>query len=449
MPHILIVDDDVASAQALAHIALMENFTVAITHCLAEARAQIKKRPPDVILTDLMLPDGQGLELFGDIVHLKNTEIILMTGHASLETSIEALRLGFKDYLTKPLNIEHLKTVLSHIPKPCDLKDEIVALRSELRELGRFGRLIGASKVMQSVYDQIVRVAPSIASVLIIGESGTGKEAVAQTIHELSMRRKNTFLPVNCSAISPQLIESELFGHEKGSFTGAVKERKGYFEQASGGTLFLDEITEMPIDLQAKLLRVLETGCITPVGSNASIQTDVRILAATNRIPDEAVAQGKLREDLLYRLQVFPLNLPPLRERLDDVALLAEFFIQELNRLEGQNKRLMPDAITKLHSYNWPGNVRELKNALHRAYIMADDQITADCFLSYGSGSVVNGVAKKQENTIAAGMTINAIENLLIKKTLAYCEGNKEKTAEMLGISVKTLYNKLKAQSEE
>lgn len=449
MPHILIVDDDKASAQALAQIVLMENFTVAITYCLAEARAQINKRPPDVILTDLMLPDGQGLELFDDIVHLKNTEIILMTGHASLETSIEALRLGFKDYLTKPLNIEHLKTVLSHIPKPCDLKDEIVALRSELRELGRFGRLIGASKAMQSVYDQIVRVAPSIASVLIIGESGTGKEAVAQTIHELSTRRKNTFLPVNCSAISPQLIESELFGHEKGSFTGAIKERKGYFEQASGGTLFLDEITEMPIDLQAKLLRVLETGCITPVGSNANIQTDVRIVAATNRIPDEAVTQGKLREDLLYRLQVFPLNLPPLRERLDDVALLAEFFIQELNRIEGQNKRLMPDAITKLRTYNWPGNVRELKNALHRAYIMADTQITADCFLSYGSGSVVNGTAKKQENTIAAGMTINAIENVLINKTLAYCDGNKEKTAEMLGISVKTLYNKLKAQSEE
>jgi two-component system, NtrC family, response regulator AtoC len=448
MPHILIVDDDADSAAALSQIIIREGFTVVVKETLAQARAELKKRLPDVILVDLMLPDGKGLELLADLPPPRTTEVILMTGYASLETSIEALRLGFRDYLIKPLNLQHLKNVLGRIPRPCDLKGEIINLRDELRDLGRFGKLWGISEAMQSVYDQIARVAPSIASVLIIGESGTGKEVVALTIHELSTRRKHTFLPVNCSAISPQLIESELFGHEKGSFTGANKDRKGYFEQASGGTLFLDEITEMPIDLQAKLLRVLETGCITPVGSNVGIQTDVRIVAATNRIPEEAVAQGKLREDLLYRLQVFPLHLPPLRDRIEDIDILADFFLQELNRAENQKKVLTSDAMAKLRGYNWPGNVRELKNALHRAFIMADSEISADCFLSYGTGSVVS-LGKGSDDEIVAGMKVSDLENKLINKTLIHCGGNKEKAAELLGISLKTLYNKLKALSDD
>jgi len=442
MPHILIVDDDVDSANALAQIIVREGFSVEVTETLAQARAHIKKRNPDVILIDLMLPDGQGLEIFADLPPPRTTEVILITGYASLQTSIEALRLGFRDYLIKPINLQHLKNVLERIPKPCDLKDQISNLREELRELGRFGKLWGVSESMQKVYDQVARVAPSIASVLIIGESGTGKEVVALTIHELSARRKNTFLAVNCSAISPQLVESELFGHEKGSFTGATKDRKGYFELASGGTLFLDEITEMPIDLQAKLLRVLETGMVTPVGSSTGFQTDVRILAATNRIPEEAVAQGKLREDLLYRLQVFPLYLPPLRDRMGDIDILADFFLQELNRAENQKKFLTPDALDKLHSYNWPGNVRELKYAIHRAYIMADRTISADHFLENGFSAVCTNTARDDE--ITAGMKIKDVETKLITKTLAHCKGNKEKTADLLGISVKTLYNKLK-----
>lgn len=447
MPHILIVDDDADSAAALSQIIIREGFTVVMKETLAQARAELTKRLPDVILVDLMLPDGQGLELLADLPQPRTTEVILMTGHASLETSIEALRLGFRDYLIKPLNLQHLKNVLERVPKPCDLKNEINNLRDELRELGRFGKLWGISEAMQSVYDQIARVAPSVASVLIVGESGTGKEVVALTIHELSTRRKHTFLPVNCSAISPQLIESELFGHEKGSFTGATKDRKGYFEQASGGTLFLDEITEMPIDLQAKLLRVLETGCITPVGSNTGIQTDVRIVAATNRIPEEAVAQGKLREDLFYRLQVFPLYLPPLRDRIEDIDILADFFLQELNRAEPQKKLLKPDAIAKLRRYDWPGNVRELKNVLHRAFIMADRNITADCFSNLGGEG--GSPEKGSDDEIVAGMKVSDLENKLINKTLAHCGGNKEKTAELLGISVKTLYNKLKVLSKE
>ncbi|MFA5982921.1 MAG: sigma-54 dependent transcriptional regulator [Methylococcaceae bacterium] len=442
MPHILIVDDDADSATALAHIISLEGFVVELAGSLEQARAKIKKRIPDAILIDLILPDGQGLEIFDDLAPPITTEVILITGYASLESSIEAIRLGFRDYLIKPIDIEHLKNVLERIPKPSDLKNQINTLRDELRELGRFGKLWGVSASMQKVYDQIARVAPSIASVFIIGESGTGKEVVALTIHELSARRKTIFLPVNCSAISPQLAESELFGHEKGSFTGANKDRKGYFEQASGGTLFLDEITEMPIDLQAKLLRVLETGRVTPVGSSTSFQTDVRILAATNRDPEKAVLEGKLREDLLYRLQVFPLRLPPLRERPEDISLLADFFLHELNYSNPQKKTLSQDAIAKLNSYNWPGNIRELKNALHRAYIMADDEINAEHLME--NNSTANNTGKITHEEIAPGMKIKELEQILIKKTLVLCDGNKEKAADLLGISVKTLYNKLK-----
>lgn len=447
MPFILIVDDDVDSVTALKHIIAKEGFVVAAAANLAQARAEIEKRMPDAILTDLMLPDGKGLEIFGEEPAPGNVQMILMTGFASLETSIEALRLGFKDYLTKPVNVQRLKNILGRIPKTGDLKDEIDQLRKELRNLGRFGKLWGTSKAMQDVYDQIAKVAPSIAPVMIIGESGTGKEVVAQTIHDLSNRRKKSFLPINCSAISPQLIESELFGHERGSFTGAAKEHKGYFEQASGGTVFLDEVTEMPIEMQAKLLRVLETGAFFPVGGNTLVQTDVRIISATNRDPMEAVEEGKLREDLLYRLQVFPLRLPPLRDRKGDIDILANFFLEDLCRSEKKKKILTPDAYEKMNSHIWPGNVRELKNALHRAYIMADEEITAECLLDACPPPV--GPRSKKGREISAGISISEMENKLIDVTLEYCLGNKEAAAEMLGISVKTLYNKLKARSDD
>lgn len=255
------------------------------------------------------------------------------------------------------------------------------------------------------------------------------------------------FLAVNCSAISPQLIESELFGHKKGSFTGANVDRKGYFEQASSGTLFLDEVTEMPIDMQAKLLRVLETGCILPVGGNTTVQTDVRIVAATNRIPEEAVAEGKLREDLMYRLQVFPLHLPPLRDRLEDTEILADHFLQELNRAENQRKVLTSDALDKILTYNWPGNVRELRNTIQRAFIMADRNINAACLIN-GSGATSRSNKVSTEG-VMPGITISDLETELIKKTLTHCSGNKDKTAQMLGVSLKTLYNKLKIMEVE
>ncbi len=265
-----------------------------------------------------------------------------MTGHASLETSILALRLGAVDYLVKPVTLKHLQGLLSRVTKPALLKAEVAGLTANLASTGNFGQLWGRSPCMLRVYEQISRVAGSGVTVFITGESGTGKEVVAQTIHELSRRRKMPFLGVNCGAISPNLIESEIFGHEKGSFTGADRQHQGFFERAAGGTLFLDEITEMPMDLQVKLLRVLETGRFMRVGATQSQETDVRIIAATNRSPMQAVAEGHLRVDLMYRLNVFPIEVPPLRERLSDVPLLAGRFLRLIGEQEGKEKTSRP-----------------------------------------------------------------------------------------------------------
>src|SRR6476659_9171514 len=340
MPHALIVDDDANAAAALAELVAENGFTTAWADSVQAAR-DLLATTPDVILLDLILPDGNGLELLREpTTRDGNTQVIIVTGHATLESSIEAMRHGATDYLLKPINLAQLRGVLSRVARPPELSAEVKDLRSELRSLGHFGRLVGGSPPMQRLYDQLGRVAPTGATVLITGESGTGKEIVAQTIHEVSRRRLHPFLAINCGAISPQIIESELFGHEKGSFTGDNRQHRGYFERAHGGTLFLDEITEMPMDLQVKLLRVLETHTVSRVGSDRPIDTDVRLVAATNRNPHDAVASGKLRKDLLYRLQVFPLYVPPLREHSEDIELLAAHFLAELNRKSITGKAL-------------------------------------------------------------------------------------------------------------
>jgi two-component system, NtrC family, response regulator AtoC len=442
MPHALIVDDDEVTSSTLAELLFSEGFTASTAGRLAEARKLMALRRPDLVLLDLILPDGSGIELFEDVESRSSTEIVLMTGHASLESSIEALRLGAADYLVKPVNIARLKNILSRVSRPPELKAEIANLRNELRSLGRFGKLLGTSAAMQKVYDQIQRVAPTSATVLITGESGTGKELVAETIHQLSRRRKNSFLPVNCGAISPQLIESEMFGHEKGSFTGANRQHRGYFERAHGGTLFLDEVTEMPLDLQVKLLRVLETGTFMRVGSDQLIEADVRIIAATNRAPTDAVAEGKLREDLLYRLQVFPLRLPPLRDRLEDIELLAQHFLAQLNETESTNKAFSNETLQSLCAHRWPGNVRELKNAVRRAHIMADGDLMEPDDIPTESG--VTKVDAGPYLTVRVGSAIADVERRLIFATLDQCGGTKERAADILGISLKTLYNRLR-----
>jgi len=446
MPHALVVDDDTNALAGLAELVAREGFTVAMAATLQEARAQMVMRRPDVVLLDIQLPDGNGMDLFQDVESRATTEVVLITGHASIESSIEALRLGAADYLIKPVSAKQLNAILSRVARPADLKAEIGALRGELRSLGRFGRLLGASPPMQKVYDQIERVAPTAATVFITGESGTGKEVVAQTLHELSRRRKQPFLAVNCGAISPQLIESEMFGHEKGSFTGALREHKGYFERANSGTVFLDEVTEMPLELQVKMLRVLESGTFMRVGSDREIEVDVRVIAATNRVPEEAVAEGKLREDLLYRLQVFPLRLPPLRERGDDIALLANHFLEDINREESAAKTFTPATLERLSGYDWAGNVRELKNVVHRAFIMADDVIDVSC-LPMELGQVKQATGPVFQ--VRVGSKVADVEKRLIMATLEQCSGTKEKAAEMLGISLKTLYNRLREYESE
>jgi DNA-binding NtrC family response regulator len=445
MPHALIVDDDGDTLNALAELVRLEGFSADTANSLQQARISIGRKRPDIVLLDLTLPDGEGMELFEDIESRENTQIVLITGNASIETSIKALRLGATDYLIKPVNFKQLKNILARVSRPADLKNEIHVLRDELRRLGRFGHLLGNSAAMQVVYDQISRVAPTVATVLITGESGTGKEVVAQTLHDLSNRHKFPFLAVNCGAISPQLIESEMFGHEKGSFTGATREHRGHFERASGGTLFLDEITEMPIELQVKLLRVLETGRFMRVGSDREMETDVRVIAATNRVPEEAVSAGKLREDLLYRLQVFPLQLPPLRNRSGDVEQLAQQFLNELNTKEGATKTFSNGLLDKLKLYNWPGNVRELKNVVHRAFIMANEVIDLDCLPSELG---VSPEPKGPYFTVRVGCSIASVERRLIVATLEEYAGNKERVAEILGISLKTLYNRLHEYEE-
>lgn len=374
MPHALIVDDEADSAEMLAALISTEGFTVSTAGSLRDARRQLALQEPELLLLDLMLPDGSGMQLFDDTKSLANTEVVLITGHASLETSIQALRLGAADYLVKPVNMKLLHGILSRVTKPSALKAEVNDLQEELEREGHFGLLWGQSAVMRRVYEQISRVAGTGVTVFITGESGTGKEVVASTVHDLSRRRGQPFLAVNCGAISPHLIESEIFGHEKGSFTGADRQHRGFFERASGGTLFLDEITEMPLDLQVKLLRVLETGTFMRVGSAQVQETDVRIIAATNRPPAQAVASGKLREDLLYRLNVFPIHLPPLRDRRDDIPLLMSHFLAHYQR---KHQRQVPGfsqaAVKAMFHYPFPGNIRELQNLIERAVILATD----------------------------------------------------------------------------
>jgi DNA-binding NtrC family response regulator len=409
------------------------------------------------------------MDLFKDPQLVANSEIVLITGHASLETSIQALRLGAADYLIKPINLRQLQGVMSRIMKPAALKAEVETLTARLEDSGRFGHLWGRTPAMRRVYEQISRVAGTGVTVFVTGESGTGKELVAQTVHELSRRRKQPFLPVNCGAISPNLIESEIFGHEKGSFTGADRQHLGFFERANGGTLFLDEITEMPQELQVKLLRVLETGRFMRVGSTTSQEADVRVIAATNRRPDEAVACGKLREDLLYRLNVFPIELPPLRDRLADVPLLAEHFLNLIGQQEGKKKRFDPSAITRLCAHRWPGNVRELRNAVQRAYVMAvgeriDDEWLPDVIggtptppsvdepandvATAAAAAPARSAASSPSISLPIGTSMADAERAIILATLRHHHHHKERTAAVLGISLKTLYNRLKDYAE-
>ena len=444
MGHALIVEDDADSAQMMAALVGAQGFSAATARSLHDARRQMALQQPDLVLLDLRLPDGNGMSLLDEQSLIGNSEVVLMTGHASLETSIQALRYGAADYLIKPVSAKQLQGILSRVTKPSVLRAEVENLNEDLQRSGRFGHLVGKSEPMKRVYEQVARVAGTSVTVFIAGESGTGKELVARTVHDLSRRRARPFLAVNCGAISPNLMESEIFGHERGSFTGAERQHQGFFERAHGGTLFLDEVTEMPPALQVKLLRVLETGTFMRVGSTTPLETDVRVIAATNRDPAEAVTSGALREDLYYRLNVFPIDLPPLRDKTEDIPLLVAHFLQEIGQREGGFKSATPAALARLAQYRWPGNVRELRNALQRAYVMSEGAEIGDQWLprdvlaeparSIGAGTL----------QVEVGTPLAAVERQVILATLEHYGHQKERTAAALGVSLKTLYNRLK-----
>ncbi len=435
MPHLLITDDEPATRELIAEIAADEGYTVAQAQDVRQARIQIERQKPDVMLLDMQLPDGNGIELWKRLA-LTDCQVVFITGHSSVDSAIEALRCGAVDYLTKPVSLRRLRGILGEL-KTMQPRAQQAAAGSGS---DAFARIVGKSPAIQLLCAHIEKVAPTQATVLLVGESGTGKELAAEAIHLASPRHQKPFMAVNCGAISPNLIESELFGHEKGSFTGADRQHKGYFERADGGTLFLDEITEMSMELQVRLLRVLETGRFMRVGTHQEIATNVRVVAATNRNPEQAVAKGTLREDLYHRLSVFPLVLPPLRERGDDILLIADHFLQSLNQEYGTSKRFSDDACEAMLSYAWPGNIRELRNYVYRSYILADDLIKGD-FNSFSMDS--HSVGWGTEISVPVGVPLADANRQLILATLKQCGGVKKAAAEMLGISLKTLYNRL------
>jgi len=441
---VLLIDDDADFAESLRELIGREGFECVAANSLREARNWLNESEFDVLLVDLELPDGNGLELLHERGSTRG-DFVVITGYASVDTAVEALREGATDYLTKPFDRARLRAVLGAISRNRVLRAEVRELRQELLQAGRFGPMVGRSEAMQQIYRLIERVAPESVAVLISGESGTGKELAAETIHQLSPRRGKPFVALNCGAVSPQLVESELFGHEKGSFTGAARQHVGYFERADGGTLLLDEITEMPLELQVKLLRVLETDQVVRVGGTRVIDVDVRVIAATNQDAEEAVRKGRLREDLFYRLNVFPLSMPPLRDRKGDLGLLAEYFLAEFNRDADLEKRWTAAALKRLGTYRWPGNVREFQNVAHRAFLMADEDIDVDCLPVLSSDADDRGLESESDTQlrVRVGTDLATIERRMILATLNHFEGDKRKAARTLGISLKTLYNRL------
>lgn len=439
--NVLVVDDDAATRDGL--VSLLESWGYAASAARdGKAALDICNRDlPHAIVTDLMMPGMTGLQLVEALSErVQQLAVIMVTGQATIETAVQAIKLGAYDYLTKPLEPPKLRAVLERGLKQIALTRETNALRQKLESpLGSYSDLIGKSAPMRQLYQRIGQIAPTDAAVLVSGESGTGKELVARTLHDLSPRREGEFLALNCAAISATLMESELFGHEKGAFTNAIDRRLGCFEQADGGTLFLDEITEMAADVQAKFLRVLEEGQIRRIGGNANISVSVRVVAATNRTSASAVKEGKLREDLFYRLSVFHLELPALRERGDDIPLLARFFLESF--AEKYRRAALPwnpDFVTALLAHSWPGNVRELRNAMERLVVLAaGPDLAADDVQKF----CVNPVVKEQGS--GTPLSLAEAERQAIERALGASGGNKTQAARLLGITPKTLNAKL------
>jgi DNA-binding NtrC family response regulator len=446
MNRVLIVDDESSSRQGLSELVRSWGFATDVAADGAEGLDKVRAFRPQVVIADLVMPRMDGLGLLSGLGNESHhLAVVMLTAKGSIATAVEAMKQGAFDYLTKPVDTRQLRQVLDKALERSAAFERAERYRKELYETGSFGRMVGTSPPMQRLYELMSQVGPSAASVLIVGESGTGKELVARTLHELSTRREAKFVAINCAAIPETLLESEIFGHERGAFTGAEGRRQGLFELSNGGTLFLDEVAEMAPATQAKLLRVLEERAFRRLGGTEEIQVDVRVLAATNREPRRTLEEGKLRDDLYYRLNVFTLELPPLRERKGDIALLVAAFVRDVNERNLRNVVGIEDeALLALEGYRWPGNLRELRNVVERSVIVArGSRIRLADLPSF----ILEPVAAPKADSAASfpvGITVDQAERDLILRTLEATGQNKTRAAEMLGISLKTLHNKLK-----
>ncbi len=444
---ILAVDDELATLEAIAEVLQAWGHKV---ETATDGHVALKKAlefRPDVVLSDVVMPETSGLWLLRAMrEELPDLPVIFLTGRATIDTAVEAIREGAYDFIEKPLDTARLKVCISRALERRDTEREVQGLRRRLKQLGGTD-FIGQAPVMRKVFDLIEKVAPSKASVSITGESGTGKEVVARSLHNLSPRREKPFVAINCASIPASLMESEIFGHERGAFTGADQRRSGVFELAHGGTLFLDELGEIPIELQAKLLRVLEEGRLRRLGGKVETEVDVRVVCATNRDLRQEIKNGNFREDLFFRLNVFQIALPPLRDRREDIPLLIQHFVEKFNGESGKRVRgVQTDALEVLQGYDWPGNIRELRNAVERAVILCDGELIGPDHLP---PDMAGRQPEKASFRLPYGLTLDLVEKEYILGSLERNGGNKARTAEMLGVSEKTLYNKLNRYAAE
>jgi len=447
---VLVVDDDEPHAEAVAESLARVGYDCVVATSGREGMRLIEEQSFDIIITDLIMEGVGGLDVLAKSKReLPDAEVVILTGHGTIKTAVTAMQAGATTYLTKPLDIGELRTVVDKASQSQRLARSNVELQKQLNEKFGFEGVIGNSAAMHSVVARLRQIAPTSASVLITGESGTGKELVAKALHNNSPRRYKPFVALNCAALSDNILESELFGHIKGAFTGADRERKGWFEHANGGTLFLDEVGDIPIGTQVKLLRALESGEIVRVGTNEPIKVNVRLISATNRDLAEAIAGGSFRQDLYHRLKVVSVKLPPLRERREDIDLLIDHFLKEFTASHNKTiTSITPAARKILRHYNWPGNVRELKNAVESMVvvdfdgILDVDDLTEDLQSGSGSGSPLGDPGDGIDRFV--GKSLDEIEKHYITETLKLTAGNREEASKLLGIGERTLYRKLK-----
>ncbi len=443
---VLIIDDDEGHAEALSDGLEIEGYECRLAHSGREGVERMKEGTFDAILTDLVMRDLDGLEVLKEATRLQPEAVVIMiTGHGSVETAVHAMHLGASDYLTKPVNISELRTRLKRAVENSSLKRTNLELRRQLDKRFGFEGIIGHSPAMQRVFDVLRQVSSTHATILILGESGTGKELVARAIHTNSKRKDKPFVAVNCAALSQGLIESELFGHVKGAFTGAVSAKEGVIVYADGGTLFLDEVGDMPLETQAKLLRVLESREVQAVGGTSTKKVDIRLVAATNRDLPGMVTRSEFREDLLFRLQVVTVDLPPLRERAGDVPMLIDHFLHELAAEHGRDVRgITPEARALLVRHDWPGNVRELRNAIENMVLLTRSDLLDAEDVPEHVKRATGAPGRSSGHMDLAGRSLAEVERALIEANLELVGGNRQKAARFLGIGERTLYRKIK-----